>query len=43
MRDGIYIRPAVVRLMVLTAVAAAGYVLKHEIPTVKRYVKFETM
>jgi len=43
MRDGIYIRPTVVRLMFLAALGFGGFVFKKQLPDLKRYIKFETM
>jgi hypothetical protein len=43
MRDGIYIRPTMVRLMFLGSLALGGFLFKKQLPDLKRYIKFETM
>jgi hypothetical protein len=43
MRDGIYIRPAIVRLFVLAFLAGGGFVFKKQLPELRRYIKFESM
>ena len=43
MRNGIYIRAGVVRLVVIAAIALVGAVIAHEFPTMRRYLKIERM
>lgn len=43
MRDGIYIRPAIVRLAVLALVLLTARMMRSQLPVARRYYRFETM
>jgi len=43
MRDGVYIPAAVVRLTLLGIVGVGAFLLKKQMPDLRRYIKFETM
>lgn len=43
MKDGIYIRPAIVRLVVLSLLLGLARVAKSQVPVARRYYRFEKM
>jgi hypothetical protein len=43
MKDGIYISPAAVRFGMLGLLVLLIFILTHQAPDIRRYIKFESM